>query len=49
LQQVHGHSGTYDLEIDTERASPQECAEKIRARVESREPPDALKRLAKST
>ncbi len=41
---VHG-SGIYDLEVDTSRLSPEECAQQIKARVTSGRPPRALRDL----
>jgi chloramphenicol 3-O phosphotransferase len=38
--------GVYDLEVDTSLLSPQECAERIRARLIHGPPPSALQRLA---
>ncbi len=41
---VHAH-GMYDLEVDTSISSPEECAQQIKARIESGQPSDAFKRL----
>ncbi len=42
---VHRH-GVYDLEVDTSLMSVAQCALAIKSRVESNEPPMALKKLA---
>jgi chloramphenicol 3-O phosphotransferase len=42
---VHAH-GLYDLEVDTSRLSPEECAKAIRQRLENGPPPSAFQRLA---
>lgn len=39
--------GIYDLEVDTSKMNPDECARKIRERLEKGSKPDAFKRLAK--
>ena len=39
--------GIYDLEVDTSRQSPEECAEAIRRRLDDGPPPSAFRRLAK--
>jgi len=39
--------GIYDLEVDTSRQSPEECAAAIRRRLEDGPPPSAFLRLAK--
>jgi len=44
LRKVHAH-GIYDLEIDTSRFSPVECALRIRQRLEDDSPPHAFKVL----
>jgi len=44
LPVVHGH-GIYDVEVDTSRLTPEECARNIVARVHSG-PPSALRELA---
>jgi len=41
---VHAH-GIYDLEVDTSIYIPEECALKIKARLQTGYPPDAFKRL----
>lgn len=38
--------GIYDLEVDTSRLTPPECAEKIRQRLEQEPAPSAFQRLA---
>jgi chloramphenicol 3-O phosphotransferase len=38
--------GVYDLEVDTSRMSPEDCAEAIRARMDDGPAPTALRRLA---
>jgi len=40
--------GIYDLEVDTSRLSPEECAAKIRRRLDDGPPPSAFLRLAKT-
>ena len=40
--------GIYDLEVDTSRQSPEECAAAIRRRVDDGAPPSAFERLAKT-
>jgi chloramphenicol 3-O phosphotransferase len=40
--------GIYDLEVDTSMLSPEECADAIRRRLESRPAPSAFSRLAMS-
>lgn len=45
---VHAH-GIYDLEVCTDRASPGECADAIKAFVESGLPPTAFDRLRAAT
>ena len=40
--------GVYDLEVDTSRMSPQDCAGAIRDHLEHGPPPSALRRLAAS-
>src|SRR5215470_10986561 len=42
---VHAH-GLYDLEVDTSRLSPEECANAIGERLENGPPPSAFQRLA---
>ena len=44
-QDVHV-PGIYDLEVDTSRLSPEECAAVIRRRLEEGPPPSAFQRLA---
>src|SRR2546423_4279779 len=39
--------GIYDLEVDTSRQSPEECADAIRRRLDDGPPPSAFPRLAK--
>lgn len=41
---VHG-LGVYDVEVDTSRSTPEECAMQIKARVNAGAPPSALKSL----
>jgi chloramphenicol 3-O phosphotransferase len=41
--------GVYDLEVDTSRLSPEQCAEAIRRRLEEGPPPSAFRRLAEGT
>jgi hypothetical protein len=36
----------YDVEVDTSRLSPEECANAIRQRLESGPPPSAFQRLS---
>jgi chloramphenicol 3-O phosphotransferase len=43
---VHAHR-IYDLEVDTSLLNPQECAERIRERIEAG-PPQAFKKLFKA-
>ena len=38
--------GIYDLEVDTSRSSPADCAAQIRRRIDAGPPPAALRRLA---
>jgi chloramphenicol 3-O phosphotransferase len=38
--------GIYDMEVDTSQNTPEECAERIRQRLEAGPPPTALQRLA---
>jgi chloramphenicol 3-O phosphotransferase len=38
--------GIYDLEVDTSRLSPVECANTLRQRLENGPPPSAFRRLA---
>jgi chloramphenicol 3-O phosphotransferase len=42
---VHAH-GLYDLEVDTSRLSPEECAYTIQRRLENGPPPSAFQHLA---
>ena len=42
---VHAH-GLCDLEVDTSRLSPEECANTIQRRLEDGPPPPAFQRLA---
>jgi chloramphenicol 3-O phosphotransferase len=42
---VHAH-GIYDLELDTSKTSPRECALQIKTVLESKVPPGAFGRLA---
>ena len=44
-REVH-HPGIYDLEVDTSRLSPEECAAAIRRRLDDPTPPSAFRRLA---
>ena len=44
-REVH-RPGIYDLEVDTSRLSPQECAMAIRRRLDDPAPPSAFRRLA---
>ena len=41
---VHG-LGVYDVEVDTSKSTPEECAQQIKARVNAGIPPSALKSL----
>lgn len=41
---VHAH-GIYDLEVDTSLLSPEDCAQQIKERLHSGNPPEAFKRL----
>ena len=41
---VHAH-GIYDLEVDTSIYNPEECALKIKTRLQAGNPPEAFKRL----
>ncbi|MGQ0550607.1 MAG: chloramphenicol phosphotransferase CPT family protein [Armatimonadota bacterium] len=41
---VHAH-GIYDMEVDTSTTSPEECARRIKERIEDKTPPAAFKRL----
>ena len=43
---VHRH-GAYDLEVDTGELTPAECAERIRLLLESGQPPQALRSVAR--
>jgi chloramphenicol 3-O phosphotransferase len=43
-EQVHAH-GIYDLDVDTSISSPEDCAQQIRGRIRSGDPPFAFKRL----
>jgi chloramphenicol 3-O phosphotransferase len=45
-QQVHG-GWAYDLEVDTSRQSPADCAAAIRERLESGPAPSAFAKLAR--
>lgn len=45
---VHAH-GLYDLDVDTSRLSPLECALQIKRRLEARPPPCAFKMLRRGT
>jgi chloramphenicol 3-O phosphotransferase len=40
--------GIYDLEVNTSRLSPEECAAKVRRRLDDGPPPSAFRRLAKT-
>lgn len=44
VDRVHAH-GIYDLEVDTSIFSPEDCAQQIKVRLDSGNPPDAFKRL----
>lgn len=44
-EEVH-RPGIYDLEVDTSKLSPRQCAERIRARLDEDRPPSAFRRLA---
>ncbi len=46
LDRVHAH-GAYDLEVDTGRLSPIDCALQIKERLDSSSPPTALCRIAR--
>ncbi len=43
FHEVHAHGADYDLEVDTSRTTPRECAERVIARLS--QPPEVLKQL----